>query len=248
MREYKNINMNRDNNRNRDLGITKLGYYIFAISPTPNQLFPWMKLGRTFPSGPCAEGFVCIEGASEPSPADGLKGYPCPPGFFCSVGTSAPKACPKGTYRFTQDILLSTKCVNSVGSCCSCVVSYNSDKTGLVEESQCKSCIPGFHCSETGLSSVSGPCLAGEKRKYSLYFRFWLFFVLVSFKILSPGFYCLEGSQTATPRSDLSGDLCPVGHYCPEGSSVPTPCPAGSFQNDTGRKRKDDCRPCPFGE
>ncbi|KAM7413317.1 hypothetical protein PAMA_020621 [Pampus argenteus] len=63
-----------------------------------------------------------------------------------------------------------------------------------------------------------------------------------------PGFYCLEGSQTAAPISSVSGSVCPAGHYCAEGSSVPSPCPAGSYQNETGGKGKDDCKPCPLGK
>lgn len=55
--------------------------------------------GRTFPGGPCAAGFLCVRGASEPSPTDSLTGFPCPPGFYCPVGTIIPKPCPKGTYR-----------------------------------------------------------------------------------------------------------------------------------------------------
>ncbi|TMS07192.1 Signal peptide, CUB and EGF-like domain-containing protein 1 [Larimichthys crocea] len=90
-----------------------------------------------------------------------------------------------------------------------------------MDESQCRSCSPGFYCSETGLSAVSGPCLAG--------------------------YYCLEGSQTATPMSSASGDVCPAGYYCVEGSHVPTPCPVGSYQNETGGKGTDDCKPCPIG-
>ncbi|XP_010794964.1 zonadhesin-like [Notothenia coriiceps] len=150
--------------------------------------------GRTFPSGPCTAGFVCVGGASEPSPRDNLTGFPCPPGFFCFVRTSVPKPCPKGTF---------------------------SKQSGLVDESQCRSCSPGFYCSETGLSAVSGACL--------------------------PGFYCLEGSHTATPMSSVSGGVCPAGHYCAEGSIVPSPCPAGSNQNETGGKGKDYCKTCPLG-
>ncbi|XP_033971267.1 zonadhesin-like [Trematomus bernacchii] len=150
--------------------------------------------GRTFPSGPCTAGFVCVGGASEPSPLDNLTGFPCPPGFFCSVRTSVPKPCPKGTF---------------------------SKQSGLVDESQCRSCSPGFYCSETGLSAVSGACL--------------------------PGFYCLEGSHTATPMSSVSGGVCPAGHYCAEGSIVPSPCPAGSYQNETRGKGKDYCKTCPLG-
>ncbi|KAF7668979.1 hypothetical protein LDENG_00271770 [Lucifuga dentata] len=150
--------------------------------------------GRTIPNGACTEGFVCVGGASEPSPSDTLTGFPCPPGFYCPMGTSVPKPCPKGTF---------------------------SEQSRLVDESQCRSCSSGFYCSETGLSEVSGPCL--------------------------PGFYCLEGSQSATPMSGTSGGVCPEGHFCAKGSSVPSPCPAGSYLNETGGKGNDDCKPCPYG-
>ncbi|XP_053729819.1 SCO-spondin isoform X1 [Synchiropus splendidus] len=150
--------------------------------------------GKTGPSGQCAAGFVCVGGASEPSPSDGRTGLPCPPGFFCSAGTFVPQPCPKGTF---------------------------SEKSGLTDESQCQSCRPGFYCAETGLSAVSGPCVAG--------------------------FYCLEGSHTAAPGSGPSGRLCPIGHYCAQGSSVASPCPPGSYQNETGGKAEADCKPCPLG-
>ncbi|MED6232417.1 hypothetical protein ATANTOWER_029578, partial [Ataeniobius toweri] len=150
--------------------------------------------GRTFPSGLCAEGYVCVEGAFEHSPSDSLTGFPCPPGYYCPRGTFVPKPCPKGTY---------------------------SEQRGLADSSQCQSCGPGFYCSEPGLSSVSGPCLAG--------------------------YYCLEGSQSASPASGEFAGVCPVGHYCPKGTSVPSPCPAGFYQNDPGSKGRDDCKPCPPG-
>ncbi|XP_041849947.1 neurogenic locus notch homolog protein 4-like [Melanotaenia boesemani] len=150
--------------------------------------------GRSFPSGLCAAGFVCVGGASVPSPSDYMTGFLCPPGFFCPEGTSVPKPCPKGTFG---------------------------EQSGLVDDFQCQSCTPGFYCSESGLSAVSGPCL--------------------------PGFYCLDGSQSATPVSGVSGGVCPAGHYCSEGSSVPSPCPAGFYQNEAGGKGKDDCKPCPLG-
>lgn len=61
----------------------------------------YISKGGTFPSGPCAAGFVCVRGASEPSPSDSRTGFPCPPGFFCTTGTSVPKPCPKGTFRYS---------------------------------------------------------------------------------------------------------------------------------------------------
>ncbi|KAK7882552.1 hypothetical protein WMY93_028726 [Mugilogobius chulae] len=208
--------------------------------------------GRTDPSGPCAEGFVCNKGASEPSPADGLTGKPCPPGFFCSVGTSAPQPCPKGTY---------------------------SNKGGLVDVSQCKSCIPGFYCSEPGLSIVSGPCLPGF---YCLEGSSTATPISgISGDVCPQGHYCLEGSSVpiaCPPGSyqnhtggvskddckpcpygqfqDLSGQKdcnpCPPGFHCQaislspsrgnsNGVSTPEPCPAGY----TCPRESPDSQPVP---
>ncbi|XP_036928145.1 uncharacterized protein LOC119004899 isoform X4 [Acanthopagrus latus] len=143
---------------------------------------------------------------------------PCAAGFVCVGGAAEPSP---------LDKLTGFPC--PPGFFCSlgtsvpkpCPKGTFSEQSGLVDESQCRSCSPGFYCSGTGLFAVSGPCL--------------------------PGFYCLEGSKTATPMSSASGGVCPAGHYCTEGSSVPSPCPAGSYQNETGGKGRDDCKPCPFG-
>uniref|UniRef100_A0AAV2J1Z8 Sodium channel regulatory subunit beta-3 n=1 Tax=Knipowitschia caucasica TaxID=637954 RepID=A0AAV2J1Z8_KNICA len=233
--------------------------------------------GRVDPSGPCAEGFVCINGASEPSPLDGLTGKPCPPGFYCTVGTSVPRPCPKGTY---------------------------SNKGGLVAVSQCKSCIPGFYCSEPGLSVVSGPCLPGF---YCLEGSSTATPKSVLFGDVCPeGHYCLEGSSVpmaCPPGSyqnltggasqedckpcptgqfqDLSGqkdcnpclpgfhcqvigpspsqwnsngvsvpEPCPAGYTCPRESldRQPVPCPKGTYSNNLGLTILGECLKCPPGQ
>ncbi len=128
------------------------------------------------------------------------------------------------------------------------VHSFDSERSGLVDESQCRSCSPGFYCSETGLSAVSGPCLPGQTENLVVSVIWKRNPSNIVLKCFSPGYYCLEGSKTATPMSSVSGGVCPAGHYCAEGSSVPTPCPAGSYQNETGGKGKDECKPCPLGK
>lgn len=127
-----------------------------------------------------------------------------------------------------------------------CLHSFDSEQTGLVDESQCHGCSPGFYCSEPGLSAVSGPCLPGQKKK-ALSTLVLFIFANAWCESLLPGFYCLEGSQSSTPGASMFGGICPLGHYCVEGSSVPSPCPAGSYQNQTGGKGKHDCKPCPPG-
>lgn len=51
---------------------------------------------------------------------------------------------------------------------------------GGVSIEVCQVCLPGHYCSEVGLSSPSGPC--------------------------NPGFYCTQGSSTATPWGNTTGD------------------------------------------
>ncbi|GLD57311.1 zonadhesin-like isoform X1 [Lates japonicus] len=229
--------------------------------------------GRAEPSGQCAEGYYCPEGQSSERPQQhvcsvghycekgSVRQTACPPGsyqlrqgqgscetcpagfycqdqgmtrpllcekgFYCPSGSVNHYPCPAGTYGNISGLVEEWQCSPcDPGTYCEGTVikmftSFDSEQNGLVDESQCRSCSPGFYCSESGLSAVSGPCLRG--------------------------FYCLEGSQTATPMSSESGSVCPAGHYCTEGSSVPSPCPAGSYQNETGGKGKDDCKPCPLG-
>ena len=45
---------------------------------------------------------------------------------------------------------------------------------------------------------------------------------------------------------------CPVGHFCPDGSKQeptinPTPCPPGTYNNETKAGHKLNCRPCDPG-
>ncbi|XP_053279649.1 SCO-spondin [Pleuronectes platessa] len=197
----------------------------------------------------CEGGFYCPSGSADqrPCPAGtygNMSGLveegqcsPCDPGMFCrEAGRSFPSGlcaagfvcAGKASEASPSDGLTGFPC--PAGFYCSvgtsvpkpCPKGTFSEQSGLVDESQCRSCSPGFYCSETGLAAVSGPCL--------------------------PGFYCLEGSHTAAPMSNISGSVCPAGHFCTEGSSVPSPCPRGSHQNETGGKSKDDCKPCPLGK
>ncbi|XP_014845642.1 PREDICTED: uncharacterized protein LOC106919650 isoform X3 [Poecilia mexicana] len=232
--------------------------------------------GRTFPSGLCAEGYVCVGGAFEHSPSDSLTGFPCPPGHYCPMGTSAPKPCPKGTY---------------------------SEQSGLGDISQCQSCSPGFYCSEPGLSSVSGPCLPGF---YCLEGSQSASPGSGDFAGICPaGHYCLEGTSVPLPCpagfyqnnpgskdkddckpcppgwfQDLPGQTecipcpagfhcqplspgptrgtslgvssplpCPAGHICPRDSldNQPVPCPKGTYSSSQGLISTGQCLMCPAG-
>ncbi|XP_035765653.1 zonadhesin [Neolamprologus brichardi] len=234
--------------------------------------------GRTTPTGHCAAGFVCAEGASEPSPLDNVTGFPCPPGFFCPAGTSVPQPCPKGTF---------------------------SEQIGIVDHSSCRGCTPGFYCSQPGLSEVSGPCspgfycLEGSQSATPM--------SSVSGGVCPAGHYCAEGSSAPSPCppgfyqnktggkskhdckpcplgwfQDLPGQNecnpcppgfhcqplnpsptrgssagvssplpCPAGYFCPKDESPhnqPLPCPKGSYSPLQGLTSAGQCLVCPAGQ
>ena len=45
----------------------------------------------------------------------------------------------------------------------------------------------------------------------------------------------MERSTEPTPDGQSYGYKCPLGHYCEEGTKVPTPCPAGTYNGQTGK-------------
>ena len=47
--------------------------------------------------------------------------------------------------------------------------------------------------------------------------------------------FCYKGAEPSI------GGPCPIGHYCPEGTSYPLECPAGTYNNVTGRSVCFDC-------
>ncbi|XP_072885876.1 uncharacterized protein [Hemitrygon akajei] len=221
--------------------------------------------GNIKPSGSCSAGYLCIQGATVPTPTDGITGKQCLPGSYCPAGSITARPCPKGTF---------------------------SEKRGLTEASHCQSCTPGQYCNEMGAIAVSGPCQAGffclkgsqspaptgdicPPGHYcpkaaavpipcpSGTFRSTTqgtseedcalcpsgFYCSKmgrdsAGEFCDPGFYCKEGAKSATPLDGITGDICPVGHYCPSGSAVPTPCENGKFVNHTGA---EECFTCPEG-
>ncbi|KAH8053011.1 hypothetical protein JL720_14795 [Aureococcus anophagefferens] len=58
------------------------------------------------------------------------------------------------------------------------------------------------------------------------------------------GTYCPEGMARAP---DLYRDACPAGYYCPTATAKPQPCPAGTFNRNTGMDAREDCVITPQG-
>jgi hypothetical protein len=57
----------------------------------------------------------------------------------------------------------------------------------------------------------------------------------------------LSGPGSTSSSTNNIGGMCPAGGYCPRGSSLPTQCPAGTYNNNSGATSASDCQSCPAG-
>ena len=247
-------------------GVCPAGY--FCVSNT-YEAFPQAgrcPAGSACPSGSSAAS-TCIPGYFQPLPLQATCNI-CPVGYYCD-GTTPWQAviCPAGSYC-TGGSITPTQCApgtlnpltgaESIGMCTPCpagswCTAGRSSANGLCQGGHyCKggataatptraaeggicplgsfcpagatlpmSCPPGRYCGGVGLLTDSGPCQAG--------------------------YYCLEGSSTATPMDGITGSSCPAGFYCPAGSSYPSPCPVGTYNSAPGMVASIDCATCPQG-
>ena len=97
--------------------------------------------------------------------------------------------------------------------------------TNLESESQCLECDPGKYCTG-GSDTTTGDC--------------------------DPGYSCPRGSSQKDPPgafsfSPLTGGVCPTGHYCETGNQLPTQCPQGKYNDETGKTSDAGCKDCPAG-
>ena len=184
-------------------------------------------------TGYCQAGFYCPAGSSatdqEPCPAGTFRNHSgataasdcgtCPEGYYCPMGSPEPLLCPEGNF-----------CPCGVGIPIPCPIGTIGRAVGLISQEECEACPPGQYCDRPGLSNPAGLC--------------------------SPGYYCTLGSYTSTPpflgppHTDSSseiGGICPPRGYCEPGSSEPTPCPPGTYLNETGKASVNDCLMCTPG-
>ena len=122
-------------------------FLIMALSLRCNSSISWrdsLFLGNTVPSGQCAAGYYCTQGANSSTPTDGVTGNICPAGKYCEIGSITGTGCPKGTF---------------------------SSLTGLTNATECEDCTGGYYCSTEGLTTVTGTCWAG--RFVSIQYTHW---------------------------------------------------------------------------
>ncbi|CAH1789581.1 unnamed protein product, partial [Owenia fusiformis] len=178
----------------------------------------------------CYAGYYCEEGSTVARQAL------CTPGHFCPTGSDIPTRCPEGTFN---------------------------PYWGLNSTDQCTPCTQGQYCDTEGMNVTSGPCEAGyycppgqNSSRPTDYPCPVAYYCPVNSSEPLP---CQNGTYMNHTHAEVcdicpegwyctSGDLvqlCPEGYYCPEGTGVNwIPCPRGTFSNETGLAREDQCESC----
>eukprot|EP01029_Cantina_marsupialis_P004433 TRINITY_DN14448_c0_g2_i1.p1 TRINITY_DN14448_c0_g2~~TRINITY_DN14448_c0_g2_i1.p1 ORF type:complete len:1632 (+),score=579.25 TRINITY_DN14448_c0_g2_i1:1-4896(+) len=206
-----------------------------TVTPTEEcDIDYYCPAGTAEPTELCPIGSFCIAGSEAPEECAAGTYQPntgkhscldCPQGYYCEKGTSTPSECPLGSYC-PKNTGFSTEYLCPAGT------------LGLTKKltavDGCTNCTGGKYCATPGLSSETGDCAAG-------------YFCLHSATVASPtdGFDSgYSGGVCNVPSVDKTGDICPKGHYCPAGTTSPIRCPIGTFANEVGYTKLDDCKLC----
>ncbi|XP_028406220.1 proprotein convertase subtilisin/kexin type 5-like [Dendronephthya gigantea] len=190
----------------------------------------------------------------------------CPVGHSCFFKSRMPRECPKGRYQdergqryckrcqrgeFNDRIGRSTRCEQCpLGHVCfstttaprKCPIGYYKDQRG---QRYCKECNRGEYSIQTGRSTKCDICPVGHScySKTDLPIK------------CSKGQYqdeqgqrycksCLPGEYSIQIGRSTKCDICPAGHSCFTTTALPTKCPRGRYQDQTGQV---NCKLCSQG-
>jgi len=146
---------------------------------------------------------------------------PCVKGFYSKIGDESCRVCKAG-YYCDMDFMNETQMLGKVCPAGSfCPKGLTAPPTDI--------CPTGHYCPAG--STFATPCPPGTFQKYSNQ---------SNCTICPDGYYCVEQSTNFTGP-------CSPGFYCPKGSdgSRAKPCPAGTYNNFTGRWMESQCTDCP---
>ena len=201
-------------------------------SPCPAGYF-CQSVGLTAPEGECSGGFYCPESSASSSQVT------CPEGHFCPNASSLPLECPIGTFSNATNLETSSECI-------SCSEGRYCDSTGLTMPAG--ECDPGFYCplgtnSSTPLEyecPIGSHCPGGTAVPLVCSTGSFTNTTQQSdCQLCPPGWYCESG---------LLCGPCPAGYFCLGGTSLDwSPCPVGTYSNQTGLSCVEQCIGCPGG-
>ncbi|CCI46527.1 unnamed protein product [Albugo candida] len=182
----------------------------------------------------CPEGMYCVANTHTPKV--------CPYGSYCPAGTHLPLPCPSGTYG--NDTRLSEPsqctrctagnyCVNGriTGTCAAGYVCRKHNSSPFPEESHDEggACPLGHYCPEGIINPVPCPSTTARLTRYGVKMQ--------DCEPCPDGMDCTDGARTR---------VCPKGFYCRSGT-LPIACPMGTYNNETGKAQRQDCRECNAG-
>lgn len=168
-------------------------------------------------AGRCFDGTWCPEGMES---APNMAKNACPRGNYCPSGTQYPLACPAGKYLPSEGGASESDCIVTPQGYYT--ISGASNLTGL--------CDPGYFCGLGSTGPRETPCPDATYNPY--YGRA----TSDDCSLCVSGGYC--------PQASSHPNVCPRGYYCPTGVSEASPCPGGTFGNESGLRREEDCVPC----
>lgn len=187
--------------------------------------------GLTAPSTDCPAGYYCTQNPYT------LKD--CEEGYYCPAGSDNQIKCPSGQYN---PYTLQSTCV-------SCPKGYYCPQTDTTIKVICPA---GSYCEAAVAAPTACPLGTYNPREgaYELagceqcpHGKFCGSTGLSSTgSDCTAGYYCARGSSSAT------ANVCQVGYYCPSGTKAPVPCPAGTYNDLTGKSALSDCKACPAGK
>ncbi|KYO38996.1 hypothetical protein Y1Q_0022586 [Alligator mississippiensis] len=212
--------------------------------------------GKQKPPAPCPVGHYCPPGTKYPTQYKCASGtwsnrtglasegecLPCPAGWFCMAGVSVPSGrcraghyCPEGTRTSTQ---------------LPCPAGTYSTRMGNGRVEDCAACPAGSYCGDGTAKPVvcpMGTFRAEQGAKAAEDCEHTSREAMLLVMVCPAGLLCPEGQAVAP---DASGNACPRGYYCPQGDlDFPArPCPNGTYGEQQGLGRADECLPCPAGK
>ena len=190
-----------------------------------------LSRGLTAPSTNCPAGYYCTQNPYT------LKA--CEQGYYCPSGSSSQTKWPSGQYQ--ANTLQSSWDI--------CPVGYywpQSDTTRKIicpagsywvsGQAAATAWPTGTYGPREGLQSSSA-CEQWPNGKYC-----GTTGLTSTGTDCTAGYYCTRGSSSATQN------ICPIGYYWPAGTTAPVPCPAGTYNDLTGKGLLTDCKSCPAGK
>lgn len=217
------------------------GYYCpnkMTIQPIVCPIGHYCSTGLSLPN-PCPLGNICpYSNLSFPIPCSignycpnstMIQSIICPKGNYCNVaGLVNPIPCPIGTYNNNtgaRDISDCTICKIGVpvGTVC--------DKVGLSKPELCPT---GKFCPISGITSeIDCPMGSYNSKQGS---------ISENDCIKCPaGYYCRKKGMSIPT-------ICPIGYYCQTGYIIPSACPTGTYNGNTGIENITGCNKCPAGK